>query len=79
MHVNKVHHVTTIAAVAEEFAVDEDWIYDLAIQMDVEDGCVWVHDTTQDGTLAFTDEGIEALREIARTRHDCPLWLKYQE
>ena len=77
MHVNKVHHVTTINSVAEDFAVDEDWLHEIAIEMEIEDGCIWVYGIGDDGVLAFTDEGIEQLRELARTRKDCPPWLKY--
>ena len=36
MHVNKVHHVTTINSVAEDFAVDEDWLAEVASEMDIE-------------------------------------------
>jgi hypothetical protein len=42
VHVNKVHRVTTINRVAEEIGEDEDWLFDLANEMEVEDGCIWV-------------------------------------
>ena len=79
MHINKVHHVTTINSVAEDFAVDEDWLHDVAIEMEIEDGVIWVYGLRDDGILAFTDDGIEQLRELARMREDCPHWLKYPE
>ncbi|BAR58415.1 hypothetical protein NK6_5256 [Bradyrhizobium diazoefficiens] len=37
-HVNKVHHVTTIAKVAKDLGEDEDWLWDIAIEMKIEDG-----------------------------------------
>ena len=37
-HVNKVHHVTTIAKVAEDLGEDEDWLRDVANEMEIEDG-----------------------------------------
>ena len=40
MHVNKVHHVKTISRVAKELGEDEDWLFDIAIEMDVEDGVI---------------------------------------
>jgi hypothetical protein len=30
MHINKVHHVTTINRVAEDLGHDEDWLKDVA-------------------------------------------------
>ena len=37
-HVNKVHHVTTIARAAEQLGEDEDWLHDVANEMEIEDG-----------------------------------------
>ena len=36
MHVNKVRHVTTINRVAKDLGEDEDWISDVANEMDIE-------------------------------------------
>ena len=41
-HVNKVHHVTTITRVAEQLGEDEDWLRDVASEMEIEDGVIWV-------------------------------------
>jgi hypothetical protein len=60
-HVNKVHHVTTITRVAEQIGEDEDWLRDLASEMEIEDGVIWVY-----GVLAFTDFGIESLIELIK-------------
>lgn len=79
MHINKVHHITTVTSVAENFAVDEDWLRDVASEMDIEDGVIWVYGLGDDGILAFTDDGIENLRQLARMRDGCPNWLKYPE
>lgn len=38
MHVNKVHHVTTITRVAQDLGEDEDWLRDVANEMEIEDG-----------------------------------------
>jgi hypothetical protein len=40
MPVNKVHHVTTINRVAKDLGEDEDWLSDVANEMDVEDGVI---------------------------------------
>jgi len=62
MHVNKVHHVTTINRVGE----DEDWLRDVANEMDAEDGLIWIYGVGEDGVMAFTDFGIETLMELIR-------------
>jgi hypothetical protein len=72
VHVNKVHHVTTINRVAEELGEDEDWLFDLANEMEVEDGCIWVYGIGEDSILAFTDFGIENLRELIKIYKDNP-------
>ena len=38
--VNKVHHVHTIARVAAMLGEDEDWLHNVAIEMDQEDGLI---------------------------------------
>ena len=72
MHVNKVHHVTTINHVAAELGEDEDWLFDVANEMEVEDGCIWVYGINEDGILAFTDFGIENLRELVKIYKNNP-------
>ncbi len=60
---NKVHCVWTVAVVARDFSVGEDLIHDLTLGLEPEDGVIWVYDIDKDdGTLAFTDEGVEEVR-----------------
>lgn len=66
MHVNKVHHVTTITHIAEDLGEDEDWLRDIANEMEIEDGVIWVYGVGEDGVMAFTDFGIENLIELVR-------------
>ena len=61
---NKVHHVFTIARVAAMLGENEDWLWDVANEMDQEDGLIWVYGPGDDGVMAFTDFGIETLREL---------------
>src|ERR1700737_2256122 len=72
MHINKVHHVTTINRVAEELGEDEDWLRDVASEMEIEDGVIWVYGVGEDGVLAFTDFGIESLIELVKMHKDNP-------
>ena len=59
--VNKVHHVHTIARVAAMLGDDEDWLQDVADEMDQEDGLIWVYGPGDESVMAFTDFGIETL------------------
>lgn len=72
MHVNKVHHVTTITRVAEDLGEDEDWLRDIANEMNAEDGLIWVYGAGEDGVMAFTDFGVETLVELVRTHKKAP-------
>jgi predicted RecB family nuclease len=72
MHINKVHHVTTIDRVADDLGEDEDWLRDVANEMDAEDGLIWVHGVGDDGVMAFTDFGIETLMELIRIHKQNP-------
>jgi hypothetical protein len=70
MHVNKVHHVTTINRVAKDLGEDEDWLWDVANGMDPEDGVIWVYGVGEDVVMAFTDFGIENLIDLIKMRKD---------
>ena len=59
--VNKVHHVHTIARVAAMLGEGENWLRDVAIEMDQEDGLIWVYGPGDESVMAFTDFGIETL------------------
>jgi hypothetical protein len=71
--VNKVHHVHTIARVAAMLGENEDWLHDVAIEMDQEDGLIWVYGPANESVMAFTDFGIETLTgliEIYKAKPD---------
>jgi hypothetical protein len=70
MHVNKVSHVKTVDRVAKELGEDVDWLHEVALEMDVEDGVIWVYGLENDGVLAFTDFGVETLVELIKTRKE---------
>jgi hypothetical protein len=76
MHINKVHHVTTINAVAAELGEDEDWLSEVASEMEIEDGVIWVYGIGEHGVMAFTDFGIENLKDLARMYKADPDLLK---
>ena len=57
--------VFTIARAAEMLGEDEEWLEELADQLEPEDGCLWIHDTEDRATLGFTARGIESLKELS--------------
>jgi hypothetical protein len=72
MHVNKVSHVFTIGHVAEMLGEDEDWLSEVAEGMDQEDGRLWVVGVGENGVMAFTDDGIDVLKDLITIHKDDP-------
>ena len=61
MHVNKVSHVRTIDLVAKELGEDVDFLFDVALEMEPEDGVIWVQGLDDERVMAFTDFGVDSL------------------
>jgi hypothetical protein len=57
-------HVFTIGRVARMLGQDENRLYDIALDMEPEDGCLTVLDIDDVSTLAFTERGVENLKEL---------------
>ena len=57
--------------------VSEEFLHDLSIEMELEDGCLSVYGPGDEYTPAFTPEGIERLRELIAelSQLDLPLSL----
>ncbi len=71
MHVNKVSAVFTLSHVAEMLGEDESWLFDVAGEMDTEDGQLWVYGVGEHGVMAFTGDGIENLKDLIQMhKHD---------
>lgn len=70
MQLNKVHSVTTVDRVAAELGESVDYLHDLAIGMEPEDGIIWVYGTTDVEVLAFTPFGVENLIEMIAMDRD---------
>lgn len=66
MHVNKVSHVRTIDLVAKDLGEDVCFLVDVAIEMEPEDGLIWVQGLGEEGVMAFTDHGVESLVELIK-------------
>lgn len=72
MHVNKVASVKTIDRVARELGEDVDFLHEVALDMDVEDGIISVYGDGADdeSILAFTDFGVDTLIELISIHRD---------
>ena len=65
MQRNKVHSVRTIGLVASELGETEEWLHEIADEMDTEDGLIWVYSPENpDGIIAFSDDGVHSLLEL---------------
>jgi hypothetical protein len=47
---------------------DEDWLQEIALDMEPEDGCLIVWGTGAQSATAFTREGVEYLKELINER-----------
>lgn len=56
--------VFTIARVAEMLGEDEAWLWDVALEMDPQLGCLFVYCVNDETTMAFTSDGIDNLRQL---------------
>ena len=55
--------VFTISRAAEILGEDEEVLWDLATEMEPEDGHLWIYRTGDQQIPAFTDRGLECLQE----------------
>lgn len=70
MQRNKVHHVYTAGHVAKRLGVEENLIHALTVGLEPKDGVIWVYGLDDDdGTVAFTDEGIDEVRLLLEQYH----------
>jgi hypothetical protein len=72
MQRNKVYAVTVIAAVAEELGANEDLLHELSVGLDTEDGVIWVYGLGEDAIMAFTDDGVEELKNLLEMHRQDP-------
>jgi hypothetical protein len=68
-------HVYTISRVAQMLGEDEDWLDEISIELDPEDGRLTVLGLGEDGTTAFTRFGIDNLTELVQIYKEDPTLL----
>lgn len=59
-----ISSVFTLARVAEMLQEDEDFLHEIVIEMEPEDGVISVYGVGEEYTPAFTLSGIENLKEL---------------
>ena len=72
MHTNKVSHVRTIDRVAKDLGEDVDFLFDVAMEMETEDGVIWVLSLDDESIMAFTDFGVDSLAELITIHREMP-------
>jgi len=72
MHVNKVFRVRTIDRVAKDLGEDVDCLFDVTIEMEPEDGLIWVLGLGDESVMAFTDDGVDSLVELIKIHREMP-------
>lgn len=70
MQRNKVYAVTVISTVAQQLGVEEGLLDEISIGMEQEDGIIRVYGLGDDRILAFTDEGIQELKNLLEMRRE---------
>ena len=68
--------VFTIARVAAMLGEDEDWLSDVALEMDPEAGRMTIYGVNDEGTTGFTSFGIENLKDLIEMHKADPTILK---
>jgi hypothetical protein len=64
-------YALTISRAAEVLGEDEALLWEAADDMEPEDGCLWIHGTDDQQTMAFTERGLECLRELISEHKRC--------
>ncbi|HYD66686.1 hypothetical protein [Azospirillum sp.] len=67
----RTRNLVTMERVAETLGEDVDWLIDIAIELEPEDGCLTVFGPGEQWFYALTEDGVENLKEliqIHRTR-----------
>jgi hypothetical protein len=72
MLVNKVSHVRTIHLIARELGEDVDFLFDVALEMEPEDGVIWIQGLDDERVMAFTDFGVDSLVELIKIHREMP-------
>ena len=70
MHVNKVYRVRTIDRVAKDLGEDVEFLFDVAIEMEPEDGLIWVHGLDKRASWPSPTNGVDSLVELIKIHRE---------
>lgn len=60
----RTRNLVTMERVAEILGEDVEWLIDIAIELEPEDGCLTVFGPGEQWFYALTEDGIENLKEL---------------
>jgi hypothetical protein len=60
----------TIDRVAKDLGEDVDFLFDVAVEMEPEDGLIWVLSLGDESVMAFTDDGVDSLVELIKIHRE---------
>lgn len=72
MQRNKDYAVTIIAAVVAQLGVEEDLLHEMSVGLEPEDGVIWVYGIGEDAIMAFTNEGVDELKNLLEMHRQDP-------
>ncbi|MBK3774135.1 hypothetical protein GAY31_08125 [Azospirillum brasilense] len=60
----RTRNLVTMVRVAEILGEDVEWLIDIAIELEPEDGCLTVFGPGEQWFYALTEDGVENLKEL---------------
>jgi hypothetical protein len=60
----RTRNLVTMERVAEILGEDVEWLIDIAIELEPEDGCLTVFGPGEQWLYALTEDGVENLKEL---------------
>ncbi|PWC73898.1 hypothetical protein [Azospirillum sp. TSH64] len=60
----RTRNLVTMERVAEILGEDVEWLIDIAIELEPEDGCLAVFGPGEQWFYALTEDGVESLKEL---------------
>ncbi|KAA0676074.1 hypothetical protein [Azospirillum brasilense] len=60
----RTRNLVTMERVAEILGEDVEWLIDIAIELEPEDGCLTVFGPREQWFYALTEDGVENLKEL---------------
>jgi hypothetical protein len=59
-------HVYTISRIANDLGEDQEWLDEIAFELEPEDGRVYIWGNAEDSEIGLTDFGVENLQDLIR-------------